>query len=141
MVFSLIAFYSGYKERILNFVVSCCANIYWARTRFNSFSAYGEYAESYYPVTQMKKFNCILLSWGSNTIPHLPWLKYCLYGVLTSCWKNLAHSPNTLNAAKVQPNKRNWSKTISRYCPFKSSAMVTLIHIVLSSSWPCSLLF
>ncbi len=62
---------------------SCCANIYWARARFNSFSAYGEYAEWYFPVGQAKIFNCILFSWGSYIICSHPWLKYWPYGVLS----------------------------------------------------------
>ncbi len=82
---------------------SCCANIYWARARINSSSAYGEYAEWYFPVGVAKNFNLILFSWDSYIISRLPWLKNRPYGVLTSCWKILAHSPNTLNAAKVQP--------------------------------------
>ncbi len=44
--------------------------------------------------------------WGSNTICRLPWLTDWPYGVLISCWKILAHSPSTLRAAKVQPQKK-----------------------------------
>ena len=77
---------------------------------------------------QAKIFNCILFSWGFDIISHLPRLKYWPYGVLTSWWKILTHSPNTLNSAKVRQKKWNpyslfwiqWNglKTISRYYPF-----------------------
>ncbi len=84
---------------------SCTANTYVVRGRFYSFSAQEECAEWYFSGGQAKNFNCILFSWGSDIISRLPRLKYWPYGVLISCWKIFAHSPITLNKAKVREKK------------------------------------
>jgi hypothetical protein len=66
-----------------------------------------KYAEWNFSVRQAKNFHCILFSWGSDIRCHLTWLKYWPHKVLISCCKILAHSPNTLNAAKVRQNQKN----------------------------------
>jgi hypothetical protein len=58
-------------------------------------------AEWNFSVRQAKNLNCILFSKGSDIRCHLTWLKY---------WPYLAHSPNTLNAAKVlTKSKKNYN--------------------------------
>ncbi len=81
---------------------SYCANIYWIRARFNSFSALGEYVQWNFSVRQANNFNCILCSYGSDIRCHLTWLKYWPFKVLISSWKISAHSPNTLKETKIR---------------------------------------
>ncbi len=81
----------------------CGANIYWVRGSFNSFSGLENTQSDIFLWDRRKILLYFVLLGGYNIISRLPWLEYWLYEVLISCWKILAHSPNTLNAAKVRP--------------------------------------
>ncbi len=97
---------SRIERKILNFFLGC-SKIYWVSQDLTHLAHKENTLSDIFPVGQAKNFNCILLSWCSDIISRLPWLKSCYwpYGVLISCWKILAHFPNTLNAAKVRPKK------------------------------------